>query len=215
GDRGGSGGIVGGVAGDRPQGMGARDGGRRVPTDRVRSRGVFRAQSRPIELELDADDGDIVRRVGGDCDRGRDRRAGRRRRHGPRCRHGAVPVYGDRGGGGGIVGGVAGDRSQGMGARGGGGGVPSDRIRGRRVFRAQGRSIELDLDADHTHVVRSVGGNRDGAGDRRARSRRGHAHRRRRRVGYGDGHRSGAGGVGRITGDRSQDVGARGGGSGG
>src|SRR5207247_8540372 len=92
--------------------------------------------------------------------------------------------------------------------------IPTDRVRGRRVFRAQGRSIELELDADDAHVVRSVGGNRDGAGDRRARSRRGHAHRRRRRVGYGDGHRSGAGVVGRITGDRSQGVGAGGGGGG-
>ena len=71
-DRDGGGCIAGGIAGDRGQGVGpGRDSGG-IPADRIAIGRVFRVEGGAIQLELNAQDADIVSGAGADRDRTRD-----------------------------------------------------------------------------------------------------------------------------------------------
>src|SRR5712692_4717634 len=82
------GGVAGPVAGDRGEGVGAVAGGGGVPGGGVGSRGVFRAEVGPIELELHPGDAHVVGRIGGDRDAAGYRPAGARIGDGRRRRRG-------------------------------------------------------------------------------------------------------------------------------
>src|SRR5205085_952336 len=93
--------------------------------------------------------------------------------------------------------------------------VPGHRVRRRRVFRAQGRAVELELDTGHARVVARARGDGDAARDRRSGRGGGDAHRRRRGVAGRDGGRGGHAGVARGVardGPQAVEAGGRGGG---
>src|SRR5256885_14015634 len=92
---------------------------------------------------------------------------------------------------------VSGHCRQGVSPVGDGGGVPGEGVEGDGSLRAQVGVIQLELNADHAHVVRGGCGDRDGAGDRAIR-RRGGGGDRRRGGGWGGrgGEKPGGGGRG-------------------
>src|SRR6266446_1569928 len=217
GDGGGGGGVTGGIASDGGERVRTVGSGGGIPTRRIRRGRTLGTEIDAVEVELNADNTDIVGGGRGSRDRSRSgcasRRAGDRDSGWCRIRwRSIIHGDGDGGGGGAVAGGIASDGGERVRTAGSSGGIPIRRIRRGRILGAQIDAVEFELNAADSDIVRSCRCRRDCPGNSGAVRRAGDGDSRwrgirRRSIIHGDSHRRGGGAVAcGIAGDGGERV---------